>query len=374
MIHPEEQPGETREAPSEFERVRGTYARGLESYLKTQVKNESGSINEPLVRFISNVVTERLERSITDLAPEEKTEFFESCPSLLKLDVGVPLGSSDHSRELFVNVRELGTTKPELRRPVIQELLRAALLTRAFNIKYKPGKTEIRPEDYLALLARLGTDRANIEDRLKTHEGFTCGSLDTSQEIPKAYEQDTELFIDLMTAFAERNRRGDTLNERWKALVGSSFENFGTKILATDEGLPYRPGKRAEDTKLARERFKLFEGKEGKPIKSYADLRQEVAMLTGDVERVNTLLAEERRGGSQLKQDLEVATRERGMLREDLARENEAREAAEAKAAALEERTRELLAIAGEKVGAFSKDTRAARMQQLAESPLPSKK
>lgn len=374
------------EASSEVERAKATFVKKLSRELQGFLKREQDI--EALSSFISNAVVERLVKN-SELSPEALTELFEGLPSLH--DVRVSMDKDVNNVSIFSNKKP--TLDAKFQQLALEEMMRAQLLARAADIDFKgtaykdSGRGGGEAPHLADWLKTYGSLRSGTENSTDFEEGRSSIAVRSPKKsntelMAAAYNADPELFADIMVAFGIREgatRKGSSFNEAWRRTAGKGYDNYGVTISLSEDGVPYRPGKRQEDTKLVLERVKLL-GSEAK-VRTYQDLESEVGQLQKTTEALTKENDSLKGSQTELQGQVEQLQSESGvvdqrekMAKREVAEEKQARKLAEAKAAALEQRIQELLAIAEEKVGAFSKDTRAGRMRQLLESPLPEKK
>lgn len=372
------------EALSEVERARATFVKKLSRELQEFLKGDQDS--DALASFISNTVAERLGKN-SKLPPEGLAELFEGMPSLDDMITRM----DEEGTSATIHINNTVALDARIQQLAFEEMTRAQLLARAADIDFRGKSLKSKAggldtphlTDWLKTYSSLHSGTENKTDFRENHPNISIRSPKKSDTelMADAYTDDPELFADMMVAFGIREgatRKGSSFNEAWRRMSGKGYDNYGATISLSEEGVPYRSGKRQEDTKLVLERAKLL-GSEAK-VRTYQDLEGEV----GQLQRTNEVLIKENGSlkGSQTELQGQIATlqsesgtvaqREK-MAKMEVAEEKQARKLAEAKAATLEQRIQELLAIAEEKVGTFSKDTRAGRMRQLAESPLPKK-
>lgn len=374
------------EVSSEVERAKAVFVKKLTSELKGYLGNDKGS--EALAAFISNTVADRMNEK-AGLEPEATVELFEGMPELH--DVYTSVGREDKDAQVFSN-KKIGLDAEHLQ-TAFEEIVRAQVLARAADIDFrgngskdKAGTSQkLHLDDWLVTYSSLLNGAKN---NTNDFEGGRAGITTTFQKKPAkeqmadAFEKDPELFADLMVAFGVREgatEKDASFNSAWQKMPGKGFDGYGVAFQLSEEGVPYRKGKRKEDAKLILERVALFGGKA--KVETYLDLASEVkearkasATLEKEHEKLKGSHKDAQSKGEKLQSELETATQKERMLKKELTEEKAARKLAEAKAIALEQRIQEMLAIASEKVGMLSKDTRASRMRELVESSVASKK
>lgn len=377
---------ETR-MPTELERAKTALSKKIANEILPGMRdsNKPESQNEPMANFIANSVVARLAERFPDLPEDEMIQLFEGMPTLNATNTSIDNITLDTAN---IGVDKNNKIDDALLVPILEELTRAQLLARSSSVDYVGSVStngSNRNVHTHTLLNTFGSmykkPNAATHPTVGSRMLTTKINRDSNTPDPEIYNKDPELFADMMIAFAFRegaNSNGKTFNDAWKRMPGKGFDNYGTPVQFTEDGIPYRPGKRTEDVEMLKKKVAEFSGN-GQALKTYDQLATDVAQLSYDKE----LLARqnEEHAGVRAKLTRELENVQTGYdtmdLREsmkanDLATEKKAREAAEERNAALEARIQELLAIAEESSKMFG-DTRLDRIKQTAVSPLPEK-
>lgn len=317
-------------APSELERARANYWRRAEKDFDIVTKD-----NKEAMQFISAVSRERMDKLLVGMSEEDQTEFLENLPSSLDLEVREGADQQGY-KNVEVQIYKLKNVKPELRRQVMQELLKQCWLLKKFDREFKRGYN-LGEHDLLALVAWLDGYEAFIARQKKLgHDEDTIiskGKLrlplfdrTSSEEAVKACENDPALFVDGVFAMAATGQYGigskESITEK---IIGTKgFNAAGNEIMVTDDGLPYRKGKRKEDTALAAERLKLYRATSETPVMTYQELVSERSDLVRQkemAEKSSAELAVEKEKARTEAEELKVRTKIGGAWAGEMAKD-----------------------------------------------------
>lgn len=377
------QPGEII-VPNENERARTAFTKRITDEISRLFSetNSQHTDNQNIAAYIGNSVMNRLYNRFHDMTEEGKTEIFEAAPGIN--DTHIEIDASAQTTNMIVPKKfEMDDSVLVV---ILEEFNRAQLLARANNInfsgtlKINGGSSNVHVGSFLDTYRSVYKKDQQIY-ATAYHNKILKADMKPNKNEPESaiYDRDPELFADMMIAFGARlgaGKNGASFNEAWKRMPGQGFDNYGTSINYTEEGVPYRPGKRKEDVEMLTRKAAEFGTKEP-AIKTYGEL----AIETSDLKRKTQVLEDEnsklKTAKSELASDLadvqsglDTVDHRENMKSKDLAEEKAAREAAEAKNVALEARIKELVAIAEEK-GKLLGDTRLDRIKQVGSSPLP---
>ena len=377
------------EVPNELELAKAAFTKKFTGELNKYLGSENRGGKElfqKMADYIGSTMIDRLLKKFPKMTEKEKTEFFESLPALKEVPLSTHGQALDKGKrsDLIVRLPNNLAIENKYLMQVLAEYTRAQILARSINIEYSGSLTssdKISIDTYLdAYKGLLELDQLHKESGAVKLTTETVGgkvvnvNLSRTAQAPAAeiYQQDPELFADMMIAFGVRQGagfKGKTFNESWSSMPGNGFDQYGTPIKLTAEGIPYRPEHRDADVKLAKENVTKFDTF-GTLVKTYGEL-----VIEGqNAEYKNDLLTREvgelRRADKQLRAEVDSLRSAATIASSETATTAEKAAATETKAKAEivkhNKQVKEQIAeVAARKVGFMSKDTRIEEMLAL---------
>lgn len=255
---------------NETERAKAAFAKKLSNELQDFFIDGSGKIaDKGMADFIANNVTERLTDRFKDVPPEKLAEVFESALSFE--DVSVVRNQQENS--VNMTLKKQTGLDDDHEAIILEELNRAQLLAIAADKGFKgnvdiakfnvAGAVQGRLEesDLMMIHRRLYDKKSSIDHSFGRGDRLLADcSLAYDLPAGEIYDRDPSLFADMMIASAVSNGadNGTNFNDAWKKMQKDNFAPAGTAVSYTEEGIPYRPGKRKEDVEMIKKQLELY--------------------------------------------------------------------------------------------------------------------
>lgn len=260
----------------------------------------------PIDKYAGQVMTERLKKMTEGYDEEESVAFFEAAQQFLPRVVTKFVGEG-----AIISPRD---GKSEVDKKFLDRLLiedtRAQLLMRAADIDFKGraipprarGSDSWNPDkpahldDWMALYAaelRGIYDVKSEENEVELGVSFPSEYDKRKVLVATAYDNDPELFADTMIAFAMREgsglkqAAGDSAawTKTWQGMPGKGYDEYGATFVLSEEGLPYRPKHKKEDTSLIKKRLELL-SKDGEEVETFETVKRKKGAAESRAERL----------------------------------------------------------------------------------------
>lgn len=240
---PDDQEAQTEMAAKNFERA-------LASYLKATMegRREAKKPCDNIASFIGHITTERLENAISQLAPTDQAEFFESIHTSY-FDMRVKRLPFDKNASIYLDIGGKSRLSPDLKRILATELIRTNILALAADpdikgkglLETSSSTREFKMNEWLDIYTSL-LKQPKTEDQNTYPADLIVYSPENSptktQDTRSAYDIDPHLFADLMIAAGIHDgaTSASSFSEAWK----KNILMYDNNAIRTNINLAYK--------------------------------------------------------------------------------------------------------------------------------------